>query len=114
MEIYILIILVTAVITGIVVYALTRSLDDEWNRKWTLSVIRDGQIGWMPILERHLNDKSWEHIYINEENLTLITHIAHMGVPSSPFIDSDERVYKLIQEMIKQGHGHINPRRLHQ
>jgi hypothetical protein len=49
MEIYILIIIVTAVITGIVVYALTRSLDDEWNRKWTLSVIRDGQIGWTPI-----------------------------------------------------------------
>jgi hypothetical protein len=72
MEIYILIIIVTAVITGIVVYALTRFLDDEWNRKWTLSVIRDGQIGWMPILERHLNDKSWEYIYINEENLALI------------------------------------------
>jgi hypothetical protein len=114
MEIYILIIMVTAVITGIIVYALTRSLDDEWNRKWTLSVIRDGQIGWTPILERHLNDKSWEYIYINEENLALITHIAHMGVPSSPLIDSDERVYKMIQDMIKQGHGHIDPRRLHQ
>lgn len=80
----------------------------------TLSVIRDGQIGWTPILERHLNDKSWEYIYINEENLALITHIAHMGVPSSPLIDSDERVYKMIQDMIKQGHGHIDPRRLHQ
>jgi hypothetical protein len=55
----------------------------------------------MPILERHLNDKSWEYIYIIEENLALITHIAHMGVPSSPFIDSDERVHKMIQDMIK-------------
>jgi hypothetical protein len=114
MENYILIIIVTAVITGIIVYALTRSLDDEWNRKWTLSVIRDGQIGWTPILERHLNDKSWEYIYINEENLALITHIAHMGVPSSPLIDSNERVYKMIQDMINRGYGHIDSRRLHQ
>jgi hypothetical protein len=113
MEIYILIIIVTAVITGIIVYALTRSLDDEWNRKWTLSVIRDGQIGWVPILERHLNDKSWEYIYINEENMALVTHIAHMGVPSSPLIDSDERVYKMIQDMIERGYGHIDPRRLY-
>jgi hypothetical protein len=114
MEIYILIVIVTAVTTGIVVYALTRSLDAEWNRKWTLSIVRDGQIGWMPILERHLNDKSWEYIYIIEDNLALITHIANMGIPSSPLIDSDERVYKMIQDMIKRGHGHIDPRRLHQ
>ena len=114
MENFILIIIVTAVTTGTVVYALTRSLDAEGNRKWTLSVIRDGQIGWMPILERHLNDKSWEYIYIIEENLALITQIAHMGVPSSPFIDSDERVHKMIQDMIKQGYGHIDPRLLHQ
>ena len=114
MEIYILIIIVTAVITGIVVYALTRSLDAEWNRKWTLSIVRDGQIGWMPILERHLNDKSWEYIYIVEENLALITHIAHVGVPSSPLIDSNERVYKMIQDMINRGYGHIDSRRLHQ
>jgi hypothetical protein len=113
MENYILIIIVTAVTTGIVVYALTRSLDAEEKRKWTLSVIRDGQIGWTPILERHLNDKSWEYIYINEENLALITHIAHMGVPSSPLIDSDERVYKMIQDMIERGYGHIDPRRLY-
>jgi hypothetical protein len=86
MEIYILIIIVTAVTTGTVVYALTRSLDAEGNRKWTLSVIRDGQIGWMPILERHLNDKSSEYIYIIEENLALISQIAHMGVPSSPLM----------------------------
>ena len=114
MEIYILIIIVTAVTTGTVVYALTRSLDAEGNRKWTLSVIRDGQIGWMPILERHLNDKSWEFIYINEDNLALITHIAHMGVPSSPLIDSEERVYKMIQDMIKQGYGNMDSRLLHQ
>ena len=114
MEIYILIIIVTAVSTGTIVYALTRSLDDEGNKKWTLSVIRDGQIGWMPILERHLNDKSWEYIYIIEENLALITQIAHMGVPSSPFIDSDERVHKMIQDMINRGHGHIDPCRLYE
>jgi len=114
MENYILIILATAVIAGTVVYAFTRSLDAEGNRKWTLSVIRDGQIGWMPIVERHLNDKSWEYIYINEDNLALISQIAHMGVPSSPLIDSDERVYKMIQDMINRGHGHINPRRLYE
>ena len=114
MEIYILIIIITAVTTGTVVYALTRSFDAEWNRKWTLSVVRDGQIGWMPILERHLRDKSWEYIYINEENLALITHIAHMGLPSSPLIDSNERVYKMIQDMINRGHGHIDPCRLYE
>jgi hypothetical protein len=38
MENYILIIIVTAVTTGIVVYALTRSLDAEEKRKWTLFV----------------------------------------------------------------------------
>jgi len=114
MEIYILIIIVTAVSTGTIVYALTRSIDDEWKRKWTLSVIRDGQIGWMPILERRMNDKSWEYIYIIEENLALITHIAHMGVPSSPLIDSDERVNKMIQDMIKQGYGNMDSRLLHQ
>jgi hypothetical protein len=111
---YILIIIATAVITGTIVYAFTRSLDAEGNRKWTLSVIRDGQIGWMPILERHLNDKSWEYIYIVEENLALIMHIAHMGVPSSPLIDSDERVHKMIQDMINRGYGHIDSSRLHQ
>jgi hypothetical protein len=114
MEYYILTIIVTAVTTGTVVYALTRSLDGEWNRKWTLSVVRDGQIGWMPILERHLNDKSWEYIYIIEDNLALIAHIANVGIPSSPLIDSDERVYKMIQDMIERGHGHIDPRRLYQ
>ena len=114
MEIYILIIIVTAFSTGTIVYALTRSLDAEWNRKWTLSVVRDGQIGWMPIIERHWNDKSWEYIYIIEENLALISQIAHMGVPSSPLIDSNERVYKMIQDMINRGHGHIDPCRLYE
>jgi hypothetical protein len=37
-----------------------------------------------------------------------------MGVPSSPLIDSDERVNKMIQDMIKQGYGNMDSRLLHQ
>jgi len=48
-------------------------------------------IGWMPILERRMNDKSWEYIHHRRESSIDNAHCAY-GVPSIPSSIQNERV----------------------
>ena len=110
---YMSLIIITGVIVGLIVWAWTRaSLECKWNKKWVLGICHDSNTdyGWQPLLERHLDSHHWEYIYINKENLPLIMHIVHSGVPSvsSPFFSSKEdRIYKMLQDMVNRGHGNI-------
>lgn len=110
---YITVFIVTGFIVGIITWAWTRtSVEGEWKKKWTLGICHDPNTdyGWQPLLERYLDNHHWEYIYINKENLSLITHIAHSNVPSvrGPFVSSKEdRIYKMLQDMVNRGHGNI-------
>lgn len=102
--------LIVGFIVGFITWAWTRtSVEGEWSNKWTLGICHS-DTGWQPLLERHLDNHHWEYIYINKENLPLITHIAHSSVPSvpGPFVSTKEdRVYKMLQDMVNRGHGNI-------
>jgi hypothetical protein len=95
----------------------------ELSKKWTLGITynSDGILK-QPMLERHLGYKgitasghkvrgtAWEYIFINEENMDLIRHVAYFKTPfeSNPYLPSKEDpLYKMLQDMVNREHGKI-------
>lgn len=107
---YISAIMITALIVGFITWSWTKSnTENEFSKKWTLGICND-ENGWQPLLERHPNNRTWEYIYINEENLQLIRHIAFMNTPSiaNPAISyKEDHIHKMFQDMVDRGHGKI-------
>ena len=102
------IVLVVSLSVGIIAYLHGKaSVEVEWGKKWRLGVCNDSE-GWHPLLERHLGSYCWEYIYINKENLPLISHIAYSKVLSvGPLISNPFQVTEMIQDMVNRGHGSI-------
>lgn len=107
---YIEIIVITIIIVGFITWLWTKaSIEAKHSRKWTLGICHDTEIGWQPLLERHLDNRHWEYIYINKENLPLISHLAYSEVPSipNPLLSKEDRIYKMLQDIVNRGHGQI-------
>lgn len=106
---YFTVVLITGFVVGLFTWAKTKDyVEEKWEKKWMLGICHDEK-GWRALLERHLSDRHWEYIYINKENLALITHIAFSNVPAAPnpIFSKEDRIYQMMQDMVNRGHGHI-------
>ncbi len=107
---YVIVVAITGMVVGFITYMFVRSsLESKWQRKWTLGICNDLK-GWYPILERYLDNRHWEYIYINTENTSIIMHIAYSDVPrvEAPYsAEKEERFQIMLQDMVNRGHGHI-------
>jgi len=108
---YVSAIMITAFIVGFITWSWTKSTtENEFSYKWTLGICND-ENGWQALLERSPNNRAWEYIYINEDNLPLIRHIAFLNTPtmSNPAVSyKEDKINKMLQDMVNRGHGHIS------
>ena len=98
------------IVIGITWFLTKTFTEQECEKKWRLGICNDTEFGWQPLLERYLDNHHWEYIYINKENLPLIGRLAYSKVPSvpNPLAPSEEdRIYKMLQDMVNRGHGSI-------
>lgn len=101
---------VVFLVIGITWFLTKTFTEQECKKKWRLGICNDTEFGWQPLLERDVDQHHGDYIYINKENLPLIGHLAYSEVPSVPnprAPSKEDRIYKMLQDMVNRGHGSI-------